>query len=87
MRKEHGTPGRDDPAEEPTPEPGRVDTPAGQSPMHSRDDDAADIEGKDIVQLGSEGSFPASDPPSWMSNVHPGRRTERPPPPKQPPGQ
>ena len=44
-----------------------------QTPMHARDDEAADIEGKDIVQIGSEGSFPASDPPSWMNVVQPGR--------------
>jgi hypothetical protein len=45
-----------------------------QTPMQSRADDAADVEGKDAVQLGSEGSFPASDPPSWMGSARTGGR-------------
>jgi hypothetical protein len=51
-----------------------------QTPMHARADDAADVEGKDIVQLGSEASFPASDPPSWMGSARTGGRDEQQPP-------
>jgi hypothetical protein len=45
-----------------------------QTPMHARDDEAANTEGKDEVQIGSEASFPASDPPSWMNVARPGGR-------------
>jgi hypothetical protein len=54
---------------------GRVAEP---SPPHARADDAADIAGKDEVQIGSEASFPASDPPSWMSIARPGGRGHAP---------
>lgn len=47
-----------------------------QPPTPSRADDAGDIAGKDAVQIGSEESFPASDPPSWMGMSHLGGREE-----------
>lgn len=54
----------------------RGPAPVEPTPPQAHADDAAETEGKDIVQIGSEGSFPASDPPSWMGRAVPSGRTK-----------
>lgn len=64
------------------PDPRNSERAAGRSaepsPPHAWADEAANVAGKDEVQIASEGSFPASDPPSWMNVASPGGRDHGP---------